>query len=67
MYFYVLVCDLGSQNRVAVNHPHCNHKDVGSNRTATRNDKRILGDPLTEGGPMVGTGSQWKTADVKPN
>ena len=37
---------LKCQNRVAVKRPHCNHKDVGSNPTATRNEKRTFGDPL---------------------
>ena len=46
--------------------PH-NEKDVGSNPAATRKEKSDIGDPPTEGSPMVWTGSQWKTGDVKPN
>ena len=57
----------GGQNRLVVKLPHCNHKDVGSNPTATRNGKRTLGDLPREGGPMVWTGSQWKTSHVKLN
>ena len=41
------------QTRVAVKRQLCNDKDVGSNPTDTRNEKRTLGDPPTEGSPMV--------------
>ena len=47
--------------------PRRNDKDVGSNPAATRNEKSDIGDPPTEGSPMVWTGSKWKTDDVKPN
>ena len=33
--------------------PHGNTQDVGLNPAVTRNEKRTLGDPPTEGGPMV--------------
>ena len=33
--------------------PHGNTQDVGSNPAVTRNEKQTLGDPPTEGSPMV--------------
>ena len=48
-----------------VKRPNCNDKDVGSNPTATRNEKRTLGESPTEGSPMVQTEYQWKTSDGK--
>ena len=50
---------------MAVTRPHGNVQDVGSNPAVARNGKWTLGDPPTEGGPMVQAGSQWKTGDVK--
>ena len=44
---------LGGQDSVAVKRPHSKTKDMGSNPAATMNEKRTLGDPPTEGGPMV--------------
>ena len=35
----------GGQNRVAVKRLHWMHKDVGSNPTATRNEKTDIGGP----------------------
>ena len=39
-------------SRVAVKRPHWNDKDVGSNPTTSRNEKRTLGDAPTQGSPM---------------
>ena len=36
---------IGGRNRVAVECPHPNQEDVGSNLTATRNEKWTLGWP----------------------
>ena len=41
------------QSGAVVAHPHGNTQDMGSNPAATRNEKQILGDPPTEGSPMV--------------
>ena len=57
---------IGGRNRVAVECPHPNKEDVGSNLTATRNAKMDIGmAPCTEGALIVQTGSKWKTSDVK--
>ena len=39
---------IGVQNRVALNRPPHNHKDVGSNPAATRNENWTLGDIWVE-------------------
>ena len=57
----------GGQSSTAVPRRHGNVQEVGSNPAGARNENQTLGDPPTEGGPMVWTGSQWKTGDVKPN
>ena len=45
-----------------------NDKDVSLNPAVTRNEKRTFGDPFhKKSGPIVWTGYQWKTGDVKPN
>ena len=63
----LVICKyLGIIDRAAVTHPLRNDKDVGSNPAAAKR-KTDIGDPPTEGSPMVWTGSQWKTGDVKPN
>ena len=43
---------MGGQSGAAVTRPHGNDQDLGSNPT-TRNEKRTLGGPHTEGSPMV--------------
>ena len=45
--------------------PHGNVQDLDSNPAGARNEKSDIGDPPTEGSPMVWTGSQWKTGVVK--
>ena len=44
---------MGGQSGAVVARPHGNTQDVGSNPAVTRNEKRTLGDPPTEGSPMV--------------
>ena len=53
---------IGGQSCTAVERPHSNDKDVGSDPTAARYEKQ---DSPTECSPRVLTGSQWKTSDVK--
>ena len=45
--------NLGGQSGAAVRRPHGYVHDVGSHPAATRNEKRTLGGPPTEGAPMV--------------
>ena len=65
--------NISGQSSTAVSRPQGNVQDVGSNPACARNENQTLGDPPppppppTEGGPMVWTGSQWKTGDVKPS
>ena len=47
--------DLGGRNCVAVEHPHCNGKDVGSNPAATRNENGHWDGPLHRMCPNVPT------------
>ena len=56
----------GGWDGAGVMHPLRNDRDVGSNPAAGK-QKSDIGDPPTEGSPMVWTGSEWKTGDVKPN
>ena len=42
---------LRGRDRVAVKHPHRKDKDMGSNPAVIK--KRTLGDPPTEGSPMI--------------
>ena len=60
-----LVLKFGSQSSVVVKRLQRNDKDVDLNPTTTRNETRTLGDAPSEGSPMVQTGSQWKTSNVK--
>ena len=53
----LLICKyLGGQDRAAVKRPLRNDKDVGSNPAAAKR-KTDVGDPPTEGCPMVWTRS----------
>ena len=55
------------QDRVAVKRPHREDKDVGLNPAAT--EIRTLGDPSTEGSPMVQqglSGDQQHKAKLDP-
>ena len=49
--FYGKGASKGDEDRVVVKRLHSEGKDVGSNPAAT--EKRTLGDPPTEGSPMV--------------
>ena len=52
-HIFHVTLNLGGQSSIVVKYLHCNDKDVGSNHTATRNEKRTLGGRPTEGSTMV--------------
>ena len=56
---------LGCQDRIVVRCPHCHHKGVGSNPTATRNENWTWEDPLHKRCLNSSAGFEWKTSDVK--
>ena len=63
---YCISSHVGGQSGAAVIRPHGYDQDMGSNPAAAKR-KSDIGDPPSEGSPMVWTGSKWKTGDVKPN
>ena len=56
---------LGGQDRILVRCPHCHHKGVGSNPTATRNENWTWEDPQHKRSLNSSAGFEWKTSDVK--
>ena len=57
----------GGQSRVAVERLHCNDKDVGSNPTTTRNEKRTLGGRLQKVAPLSEQDLSGRPAMLKLN
>ena len=62
---YVYTYTLGGLDRVAVRRPYCDHKDVGSNPTATKNENWTLGKPPAQEVPQKVQKDLSGTSDIK--